>query len=129
MFCFPKSRINANGGTVTLPGCLVSRDHQACFVNWFCSSYLYINTKETDFDQFYIFLNDLRIFDRSKFFLVTRFSVTSLLVTRYFVTLFSNTPIIPLALVGYEMIIANSALRVSLAFYHLISNARSWNNC
>ena len=87
VFCFPKSRINANGGTVTLPGCLVSRDHQACFVNWFCSSYLYINTKETDFDQFYIFLNDLRIFDRSKFFLVTRFSVTSLLVTRYFVTL------------------------------------------
>ena len=29
--------------------------------------------------------------------------------------------IIPLALVGYEMIIANSAL--------LISNSRSWNNC
>ena len=26
------------------------------------------------------------------------------------------------------MIIANSALRASLAFYHLISNARSWNN-
>jgi len=37
--------------------------------------------------------------------------------------------IAPLALVGYEMIIANSALRVSLANYHLISNARSWNNC
>ena len=37
--------------------------------------------------------------------------------------------IIPLALVGYEMIIANSALRASLAIYHLISNARSWNNC
>ena len=29
------------------------------------------------------------------------------------------------ALVGYEMIIANSALRASLAIYHLISNARS----
>ena len=33
------------------------------------------------------------------------------------------------SLVGYEMIIANSALRASLAIYHLISNARSWNNC
>ena len=30
--------------------------------------------------------------------------------------------------VGYEMIIPNSALRASLAIYHLISNARSWNN-
>ena len=37
--------------------------------------------------------------------------------------------IIPLALVGYQMIIANSALRASLAIYHLISNARSWNKC
>ena len=27
------------------------------------------------------------------------------------------------------MIIANSALRALLAIYHLISNARSWNNC
>ena len=40
-----------------------------------------------------------------------------------------NKTIIPRALVGYEMIIANSALRASLAIYHLISNARSWNNC
>ena len=42
-----------------------------------------------------------------------------------------NKTIIPLALVGYQMIIANSALRASLqlAIYHLISNARSWNNC
>ena len=40
-----------------------------------------------------------------------------------------NKTIIPLALVGYEMIIANWALRASLAIYHLISNARSWNNC
>ena len=32
------------------------------------------------------------MFDPSKIFPVTRFSVTSLLVTRYFVTLFSNTP-------------------------------------
>ena len=37
--------------------------------------------------------------------------------------------IIPLTLVGYEMIIANSALHASLAIYHPISNARSWNNC
>ena len=41
----------------------------------------------------------------------------------------SNKTIIPLALVGYEMIIANSALCASLAIYHLISNARLWNNC
>ena len=27
------------------------------------------------------------------------------------------------------MIVANSALRASLAIYHRISNARSWNNC
>ena len=82
VFCFPKSRINENGGTVTLPGCRVSRDRQACFVNWFCSSYWYISAKETDFNRFYIFLNDLRIFDRSKFLLpLLRYSllVTSLL--------------------------------------------------
>ena len=42
--------------------------------------------------------------------------------------MFSKTTILP-ALVGYEMIIANSALRVSLAIYHLISKARSTNNC
>ena len=41
----------------------------------------------------------------------------------------SNSLIIPLALVGYEMIIANTALRASLALYHLISNVRSWKNC
>ena len=41
----------------------------------------------------------------------------------------SNKTIIPLTLVEYEMIIANSALRALLAIYHLISNARSWNNC
>ena len=44
----------------------------------------------------------------------------------YFGGVFNKT-IIPLALVGYEMIIANSALRASLAICHLISNARSWN--
>ena len=41
---------------------------------------------------------------------------------------------IPLALVGYEMSIANSALRASLivsylSIYHLISDARSLNDC
>ena len=46
----------------------------------------------------------------------------------YFGGVFNKT-IIPLALVGYEMIIANSALCASLAIYHLISNARLWNNC
>ena len=45
----------------------------------------------------------------------------------YFGGVFNKT-IIPLMLVGYEMIIANSALRASLAIYHLISNAHSWNS-
>ena len=45
----------------------------------------------------------------------------------YFGNVFNKT-ILPLALVRYEMIIANSALCVSLAIYHLISNARLWNN-
>ena len=36
-----------------------------------------------------------------------------------------NEIIIPLALVGYEMIIANEALRASLTLYHLISSAHS----
>ena len=40
-----------------------------------------------------------------------------------------NKTIIPLALVGYEMIIADSALRASLAIHQLISNVPSWNNC
>ena len=48
-------------------------------------------------------------------------------IQRVFVGVFNKT-IIPLALVGYEMIIANSALRASLVIYHLISNAPSWNN-
>ena len=43
------------------------------------------------FKPFYSFLKDFEIFDPFNFFPVTRFSVTSLLVTRYFVTLFSNT--------------------------------------
>ena len=46
----------------------------------------------------------------------------------YFGGIFDKT-IIPLALISYEMIIANSALLASLAIYHLISNVRSWNNC
>ena len=48
--------------------------------------------------------------------------------SRYFVGVFIKQ-IFPIALVGYEMIIANSALRASLASYHLISNAQSLNNC
>ena len=40
-----------------------------------------------------------------------------------------NKRIIPLVLVGYEIIITTSALHASLAIYHLISNERSWNNC
>ena len=51
--------------------------------------------------------------------------------SRYFVGVF-NRIIIPLALVGYEMIIANSVLRASLVTYYLICNAHSrnkWNNC
>ena len=43
---------------------------------------------------------------------------------QYYLFVFNKT-IIPLTLVGCEMIIANSALRASLAIYHLISNARS----
>ena len=35
-----------------------------------------------------------------------------------------NTTIIPLALVAYEMVIATSALRTSLAVYHLIYQTR-----
>ena len=37
-----------------------------------------------------------------------------------------NKTIIPLVLVRYEIVIANEA---RMAIYHLISNARSWNNC
>ena len=33
-----------------------------------------------------------------------------------------------LHLLDMRLVIANSALRASLAIYHLISNARSWNN-
>ena len=46
----------------------------------------------------------------------------------YFGGVFNKT-IIPLALVGYEMGIANSVQCASMAIYLLISNARSWNNC
>ena len=48
--------------------------------------------------------------------------------SRYFVGVLNKT-IIPLALVGYEMIIANEARSAELAIYHLKSNAHSWNNC
>ena len=42
----------------------------------------------------------------------------------YFLGVFNKT-IIPLALVGYHMIIANSVLQAALAKYHLISNAHT----
>ena len=45
----------------------------------------------------------------------------------YFGGVFDKT-IIPLALVGYEMIIVNSPLRASLAVYYLIST-HARNNC
>ena len=48
--------------------------------------------------------------------------------SRYFVGVFNKT-IIPLALVGYEMIIANTVLGVLSAIYQLISDAHLWNNC
>ena len=32
-------------------------------------------------------------------------------------------------LLDMRLVMANSALRASLAIYHLISNTRSWNNC
>ena len=39
-----------------------------------------------------------------------------------------NKTIIPLALVGYWIVITTSALRDSLAIYHVISNGRTWNS-
>ena len=38
-----------------------------------------------------------------------------------------NKAIVPLALVGYEMLIADEGRSASLAIY--LSDARSWNNC
>ena len=40
-----------------------------------------------------------------------------------------NKTIIALAIVGYEMMIANLELWAHLAIYHLTSNAHPWNNC
>ena len=57
-----------------------------------------------------------------------RFIFHLVLFATYYGGVFNKT-IIPLALVGYEMIMANEARSASLAIYHLISNARSWNNC
>ena len=51
-----------------------------------------------------------------RFYFLFKFSLL------YFWGVFNKT-IISLALVGYEMIIANSALCASLVIYHLISNA------
>ena len=52
------------------------------------------------------------------------FSFYCSLVFLYFGGVLNKT-IIPLALVGYERIIANEARSAELAIYHLISNARS----
>ena len=60
----------------------------------------------------------------NRLFLQIKFGENS----QYFVGVFNKT-IIPLALVGYEMIIDNEARSAELAIYHLISNAHSWNNC
>ena len=46
----------------------------------------------------------------------------------YFVGIFNKT-IIPLALVGCEMIIANWAIKCFVGYNHLISNAHLCNNC
>ena len=53
-------------------------------------------------------------------------NIVSTLIFIDILWLFLIKKIITLALVGYETIIANSALRASFTFYHLISNARSW---
>jgi len=51
-----------------------------------------------------------------------RFYFYFILVFYILVVLFDKA-IIPLALVGYDVIIANSAVCTSLAIYHLISNS------
>ena len=56
-------------------------------LNWFWSSFLYINAKKNDYNRFYIFLKDLKIFDPSIFFPLNGLSF----VARYFVALCSNT--------------------------------------
>ena len=61
-----------------------------------------------------------------KFYWLNHHGIISFL---YFGGALNKTIIIPLTLVGYEMIIANLTLHASLAIYHLISNVRSWNNC
>ena len=43
--------------------------------------------------------------------------------------LFSIKQLFHSRLLDMRLIKANSALRAWLAIYHLISNARSWNNC
>ena len=49
------------------------------------------------------------------------------LVYALYIYLYVNEIIIPLAPVGYEMVIANSVLCASLDIYHLISHTH-WNN-
>ena len=42
---------------------------------------------------------------------------------------FNKTLLFYSCLLDMRLVIANSALCALLAIYHLISNARSWNNC
>ena len=72
----------------------------------------------------YQYGNRTRDFFEAFLFFLLKFKFSLL----YFWAVFNKTSI-PVALVGYEMIIANSALCTSLAIYHLISNAHLWNNC
>ena len=62
------------------------------------------------------------------FFFFTKKVSTFIFIDILCQAVFNKTIIIPLALVGYEIIIGNSALRPSLAICHLVFNARSWNS-
>ena len=64
----------------------------------------------------------------SKYGICTRLLKEVGKTSRYFGGIFNKKKIIPLALVSMKMIIANSVLHASLAIYHLISKAHSWNN-
>ena len=55
--------------------------------------------------------------------------VLSLVYQFYILGAFLTKQLFHSRLLDMRLVIANSALRASLAIYHLISNARSWNNC
>ena len=92
--------------------------------NWIigqCNSRVFIGLAIMVYEPLYHAPRTRDVFEAFLFFFLS-------LVCSIFGGVFNKT-IIPLALVGYEMVIANSALCVSLAIYHFISNARLWNNC